>query len=106
MTDNHHFSGWSRRQILKSGLALGGSLAVIGNTGNVLAQSGRAKTLAIAAPATPLSLDVENSLSLGTIDTVAAFYDDSIWIPVSYTNSALSNGFNSPLPRCLALWTN
>jgi len=35
----------------------------------------RAKTLVIAAPATPLSLDVENSLSLGTIDTVGAFYD-------------------------------
>lgn len=35
----------------------------------------RARTLVIAAPATPLSLDVENSLSLGTIDTVAAFYD-------------------------------
>jgi peptide/nickel transport system substrate-binding protein len=62
-------------RILKSGLALGGSLAVIGKTATALAQTGRAKTLAIAAPATPLSLDVENSLSLGTIDTVGAFYD-------------------------------
>jgi peptide/nickel transport system substrate-binding protein len=35
----------------------------------------RAKTLVIAASATPLSLDVENSLSPATIDTVAAFYD-------------------------------
>jgi peptide/nickel transport system substrate-binding protein len=40
-----------------------------------LAASSRAKTLVVAAPATPLSLDVENSLSLGTIDTVGAFYD-------------------------------
>jgi peptide/nickel transport system substrate-binding protein len=42
--------------------------------GSAFAQD-RAKTLVIAAPATPLSLDVENSLSLGTIDTVGAFYD-------------------------------
>mgnify|MGYP000259390389 CR=1 FL=1 len=37
----------------------------------------RDKTLVIAAPATPLSLDVENSLSPATIDTVAAFFGTS-----------------------------
>ncbi|WP_341678078.1 ABC transporter substrate-binding protein [Niveibacterium sp. SC-1] len=64
----------SRRTFLKTATATG---VLATASGRALAQAGtaRAKTLVIAAPATPLSLDVENSLSLGTIDTVAAFYD-------------------------------
>ena len=64
----------SRRSLLKYGAAAGAFAAAPGFSGSAFAQA-RAKTLVIAAPATPLSLDVENSLSLGTIDTVAAFYD-------------------------------
>ena len=67
--------GWSRRTILKTGGALAGSAALSAHVGTALAATDRAKTLVIAAPGTPLSLDVENSLSLGTIDTVGAFYD-------------------------------
>jgi len=67
--------GWSRRTILKTGGALAGSTALSAHVGTALAATDRAKTLVIAAPGTPLSLDVENSLSLGTIDTVGAFYD-------------------------------
>lgn len=64
----------SRRSLLKYGVAAGALLAAPGFVRTAFAQD-KAKTLVIAAPATPLSLDVENSLSLGTIDTVAAFYD-------------------------------
>jgi len=64
----------SRRTLLKWGTAAGALAMAPGFAAGALAQD-RSKILAIAAPATPLSLDVENSLSLGTIDTVAAFYD-------------------------------
>lgn len=64
----------SRRSVLKWGAAAGAFALAPGFITRTYAQD-RAKTLVIAAPATPLSLDVENSLSLGTIDTVAAFYD-------------------------------
>ncbi len=64
----------SRRSLLKYGIAAGALVAAPGFVRTAFAQD-KAKTLVIAAPATPLSLDVENSLSIGTIDTVAAFYD-------------------------------
>ena len=64
----------SRRSLLNYGIAAGAFAAAPGFIRSAFAAE-KAKTLAIAAPATPLSLDVENSLSLGTIDTVAAFYD-------------------------------
>ena len=64
----------SRRTILKSGAAAGAISLAPGLLSSAFAQD-RDKTLVIAAPATPLSLDVENSLSPATIDTVAAFYD-------------------------------
>lgn len=63
----------SRRALLRS-TAAAGVVALAGAPLRALA-AGREKTLLIAAAATPLSLDVENSLSLGTIDTVGAFYD-------------------------------
>jgi peptide/nickel transport system substrate-binding protein len=65
--------GISRRSLLKVGAAAG--TATIAPRFVTSAFAAASKTLVIAAPATPLSLDVENSLSLGTIDTVAAFYD-------------------------------
>lgn len=62
----------TRRSLLKLSAAAG----ALGLTGAPFARAqSREKTLLIAAAATPLSLDVENSLSLGTIDTVGAFYD-------------------------------
>ena len=64
----------SRRSLLKYSAAAGALAFAPGMITSAFGQD-RAKTLVIAAPATPLSLDVENSLSLGTIDTVAAFYD-------------------------------
>ena len=64
----------TRRSILKYGAAAGAISFAPGFASRVFAQD-REKTLVIAAPATPLSLDVENSLSPATIDTVAAFYD-------------------------------
>jgi peptide/nickel transport system substrate-binding protein len=66
----------SRRGLIADGLTLGlGGLAATAVPGGAALAQGREKTLVVAAPATPLSLDVENSLSLGTIDTVGAFYD-------------------------------
>lgn len=64
----------TRRLALKATAAAGASMLAPWSMGSAFAAD-RARTLAIAAPATPLSLDVENSLSLGTIDTVGAFYD-------------------------------
>lgn len=66
--------GISRRSLFKLGAA-GGALAMAPGFLTPAFAADRVKTLVIAAPATPLSLDVENSLSIGTIDTVAAFYD-------------------------------
>lgn len=66
----HH--GLSRRRLLQMSAATA-AFGALGAKG-AWAQD-RSRTLLIAAAATPLSLDVENSLSLGTIDTVAAFYD-------------------------------
>ena len=64
----------SRRHLLQSAGSAAALSALPLGGGPALAAA-RAKTLVVAAPATPLSLDVENSLSLGTIDTVGAFYD-------------------------------
>nr|WP_186363646.1 ABC transporter substrate-binding protein [Rhizobium sp. ACO-34A] len=65
----------SRRSLLKTAGAAGALAFTTSLGGRYAFAADRAKTLAIAASATPLSLDVENSLSLGTIDTVGAFYD-------------------------------
>lgn len=64
----------SRRALLRYGAAASAFSFAPGLVTSSFGQD-RSKTLVIAAPATPLSLDVENSLSPGTIDTVAAFYD-------------------------------
>ncbi len=69
-----HAAAPSRRTLLQWGGAAGALALSPWSASSVLAQD-RRKTLVVAAPATPLSLDVENSLSLGTIDTVGAFYD-------------------------------
>ena len=65
----------SRRRFVQGVGATAAAAGLTAEVGGALAASSRAKTLVVAAPATPLSLDVENSLSLGSIDTVAAFYD-------------------------------
>lgn len=55
-------------------------------------------------PAIEITLSGFNNASEQTNDTgFYRFEGGSIWIPVSYVNSTLSNGFNSPLPRCRAL---
>lgn len=64
----------SRRLLLQS-MGAGAALSLAPGALPSALAADRAKTLVIAAPATPLSLDVENSLSLGTIDTVGAFYE-------------------------------
>jgi peptide/nickel transport system substrate-binding protein len=64
-----------RRTVLK-GVVTGGAALLIGSVPGLRAMAqDRASTLVIAAPSTPLSLDVENSLNLATIDTISAFYD-------------------------------
>ena len=63
------------RRTFLHGTAAGAALLSLPRTSTKALAASRAKTLVVAAPATPLSLDVENSLSLGTIDTVGAFYD-------------------------------
>ena len=63
------------RRTFLHGTAAGAALLGLPRTSTKALAASRAKTLVVAAPATPLSLDVENSLSLGTIDTVGAFYD-------------------------------
>lgn len=74
MSERYLFPGGvSRRSVLKLGASAG--VAALAPAFVKSAYAAGATTLVIAAPATPLSLDVENSLSLGTIDTVAAFYD-------------------------------
>lgn len=96
----------TRRSVLQLGAAAGAMAFAPGFLRGAHAQD-RAKTLLIAAPATPLSLDVENSLSLGTIDTVAAFYDyligfntvpdpklEGVLREDLAANAALSGGYN------------
>jgi peptide/nickel transport system substrate-binding protein len=98
--------GISRRALLQTAAAAGAVTAMPGYFPAAFAQD-RKTTLVIAAPATPLSLDVENSLSLGTIDTVGAFYDyliefDTIADPHApgvmrenlAPNAALPGGYN------------
>jgi peptide/nickel transport system substrate-binding protein len=67
--------GGISRRLLIQGSAAAGAIAIAPRYVTSAFSQDRAKTLVVAAPATPLSLDVENSLSIGTIDTVAAFYD-------------------------------
>ena len=63
--------------MLKRGAALAGSAALPGGlaTSASAAPSG---TLVVAAPATPQSLDSNFDVSLGTIDAIAALYDNLI----------------------------
>ncbi len=72
---------WSldRRTFLKGTTAAAAAAAVPGAIAGrgALAQD-RASTLAIAAPATPQSLDSEYDVSLGTFETVAACYDSLV----------------------------
>ena len=65
-----------RRDLLKKGAALA-SAAVLPSAVDLQASAATAgSTLVIAAPATPQSLDCNFDGSLGTIDVIAALYDD------------------------------
>src|SRR4051812_4373762 len=75
MTMNSGSVGGISRRLLIQGGAAAGAFAIAPRFVQSAFAQDRAKALVVAAPATPLSLDVENSLSIGTIDTVAAFYD-------------------------------
>lgn len=65
-----------RREFLKKGTALTGAAALGGALSPLSAQAqSTAKTLVIAAPATPQSLDIEFDVSLGSVDSLGALYD-------------------------------
>src|ERR1700722_20279609 len=67
-----------RRDLLKKGAALA-SAAVLPSAVDLQASAATAgSTLVIAAPATPQSLDCNFDGSLGTIDVIAALYDDPL----------------------------
>jgi peptide/nickel transport system substrate-binding protein len=65
-----------RRTFLKKGSAATGA-AITGmlNPLDLMAQASPSKTLIIAAPATPQSLDIEFDVSLGSIDSLGCIYD-------------------------------
>lgn len=70
---------FDRRTFVKSTTAAAAAAAIPGLVGghDALAQD-RSTTLAIAAPATPQSLDSEYDVSLGTFEAVAACYDSLV----------------------------
>jgi peptide/nickel transport system substrate-binding protein len=70
----HSLAG--RREFLKTSAAIGGAAAMSGLLGvrEAVAQD-QAKTLVIAAPATPQGLDIEFDVSLGSIDSLGALYE-------------------------------
>ena len=72
---NPRLSDSGRRAFLqKSSVATGAVMTGMLNPIEVMAQT-PAKTLVIAAPATPQSLDIEFDVSLGSIDSLGAIYD-------------------------------
>ena len=65
-----------RRQFLKNVAAVSGAAVVPGilSSGPAVAAD-KAKTLVVAAPATPQGLDIEFDVSLGSIDVLGALYE-------------------------------
>jgi peptide/nickel transport system substrate-binding protein len=79
MTDqkDRRTSALTRRHVVKGAAAIGGTTLMPGVASRAaLAATAREKTLIIAAPATPQSLDLEFDFSLGTIDAIGALYDN------------------------------
>lgn len=67
----------NRRKFLKGSAALGGAAMLpLGWWSPLAFGQERARTLILASPATPQSLDHEFDVSLGTIDSVGALYDN------------------------------
>jgi len=75
--DKGRFGSMDRRTFLKTTTALGGAamMPMALWSRSALAQ-GHNRTLVVASPATPQSLDHEFDVSLGTIDAVGALYDN------------------------------
>src|SRR5262245_65259771 len=74
-TKGRHGHAVPRRHILKRGAAVVGGAA---RPGALAAEASAAPsgTLAVAAPATPQSLDSNFDVSLGTFEAIAALYDN------------------------------
>jgi len=64
-----------RRDFLKSSIASGAAVSGMLSPLSSMAQNAAAKTLVIASPATPQSLDIEFDVSLGSIDSLGGIYD-------------------------------
>jgi peptide/nickel transport system substrate-binding protein len=65
-----------RRDLLKKGAALAGAIVLPSAEALQAPAATAGSTLVIAAPATPQSLDCNFDGSLGTIDVIAALYDN------------------------------
>ena len=74
-TENRRGHPVRRRDVIKSGAALVGGAALPGALASQ-ASAATSSTLVIAAPATPQSLDSNFDVSLGTIEAIAALYDN------------------------------
>jgi peptide/nickel transport system substrate-binding protein len=76
MNHRNRTNGLSRRAVIKSAAA-GAAYSLLPKFGTAESFAAEAThTLVVAAPATPQSLDHEFDVSLGTIDTVGALYDN------------------------------
>ena len=64
-----------RRRFLQGAAAAGGAALSSGVLGSGSAHAQAARTLVIAAPATPQGLDIEFDVSLGSIDSLGALYE-------------------------------
>jgi peptide/nickel transport system substrate-binding protein len=71
-----HISPMSRRGFVQGTAAVGGAALLSGGWAREAFAQDRSTTMVIAAPATPQSLDHEFDVSLGTIDSVGALYDN------------------------------
>ncbi len=65
-----HFSPLSRRRFMRGTAAAGSAALLSGGWAREVFAQDRSKTMVIAAPATPQSLDSEYDVSLGTFEAV------------------------------------
>jgi peptide/nickel transport system substrate-binding protein len=76
-TDQYRrISPMSRRRFMLDTATIGGATLLSGGSAREAFAQDRQTTMVIAAPATPQSLDHEFDVSLGTIDSVGALYDN------------------------------
>jgi peptide/nickel transport system substrate-binding protein len=77
LTDKYRrISPMSRRRFMLDTATIGGATLLSGGSAREVFAQDRQTTMVIAAPATPQSLDHEFDVSLGTIDSVGALYDN------------------------------